>query len=76
MSRDNGGGPNDEMAVTKDIASFEVIAETQNHLRMEGELWRSSPVHLLKVESPREVFDAPSLSVFKRHLDNALNNML
>jgi len=38
MSRDNGGGPNDEMAVTKDIASFEVIAETQNHLRMEGEL--------------------------------------
>ena len=24
---------------------------------------------------PREVFDAPSLSVFKRHLDNALNNM-
>jgi len=25
---------------------------------------------------PREVFDAPSLSVFKRHLDNALNNML
>ena len=25
---------------------------------------------------PREVVDAPSLSVFKRHLDNALNNML
>jgi len=24
----------------------------------------------------REVVDAPSLSVFKRHLDNALNNML
>ena len=24
---------------------------------------------------PREVVDAPSLSVFKRHLDNALNNM-
>jgi len=25
---------------------------------------------------PREVADAPSLSVFKRHLKNALNNML
>ena len=25
---------------------------------------------------PREVVDAPSLSVFKRHLDNALNNRL
>ena len=25
---------------------------------------------------PREVVDAPSLSVFKRHLDNALNTML
>ena len=25
---------------------------------------------------PREVVDVPSLSVFKRHLDNALNNML
>ena len=25
---------------------------------------------------PREVVDAPSLSVFKRHLDNALKNML
>ncbi|KAK4828572.1 hypothetical protein QYF61_027662 [Mycteria americana] len=25
---------------------------------------------------PREMVDAPSLSVFKRHLDNALNNML
>ena len=25
---------------------------------------------------PREVVDAPSLSVFNRHLDNALNNML
>jgi len=25
---------------------------------------------------PREVIDAPGLSVFKRHLDNALNNML
>jgi len=25
---------------------------------------------------PREVVDAPSLSVLKRHLDNALNNML
>ena len=25
---------------------------------------------------PREVVDAPSLSVFKRHLDNALNNIL
>ncbi|KAK4823568.1 hypothetical protein QYF61_003572 [Mycteria americana] len=25
---------------------------------------------------PREVVDTPSLSVFKRHLDNALNNML
>ncbi|KAK4832990.1 hypothetical protein QYF61_027014 [Mycteria americana] len=25
---------------------------------------------------PRDVVDAPSLSVFKRHLDNALNNML
>jgi len=25
---------------------------------------------------PREVFDAPCLSMFKRHLDNALNNML
>ena len=25
---------------------------------------------------PREVVDAPSLSVFKRHLDIALNNML
>jgi len=25
---------------------------------------------------PREVFNAPSLSVFKRHLDNALNNIL
>ncbi|KAK4830473.1 hypothetical protein QYF61_011197 [Mycteria americana] len=25
---------------------------------------------------PREVVDAPSLSVFKRHLDNALNNMV
>ncbi|KFV55389.1 hypothetical protein N328_08460, partial [Gavia stellata] len=25
---------------------------------------------------PREAVDAPSLSVFKRHLDNALNNML
>ena len=25
---------------------------------------------------PREVVDAPGLSVFKRHLDNALNNML
>ncbi|KAK4829762.1 hypothetical protein QYF61_006486 [Mycteria americana] len=25
---------------------------------------------------PREVVDAPSLSVFERHLDNALNNML
>ena len=25
---------------------------------------------------PRDVDDAPSLSVFKRHLDNALNNML
>ena len=25
---------------------------------------------------PREVVDAPSLSVFKRHLDNALNDML
>ncbi|KAK4831116.1 hypothetical protein QYF61_015419 [Mycteria americana] len=25
---------------------------------------------------PREVVDAPSLSVFKRHLDNAVNNML
>ncbi|KAK4824876.1 hypothetical protein QYF61_021083 [Mycteria americana] len=25
---------------------------------------------------PKEVVDAPSLSVFKRHLDNALNNML
>ncbi|MCQ4187547.1 hypothetical protein FK515_28615 [Klebsiella pneumoniae] len=25
---------------------------------------------------PREVVNAPSLSVFKRHLDNALNNML
>ena len=24
---------------------------------------------------PREVVDAPCLSVFKRHLDNALNNM-
>ena len=24
---------------------------------------------------PREVVDAPSLSVFKRHLDKALNNM-
>ena len=24
---------------------------------------------------PREVVNAPSLSVFKRHLDNALNNM-
>ncbi|KFW63675.1 hypothetical protein AS28_03803, partial [Pygoscelis adeliae] len=25
---------------------------------------------------PGEVVDAPSLSVFKRHLDSALNNML
>ncbi|KFP97364.1 hypothetical protein N329_11839, partial [Haliaeetus albicilla] len=25
---------------------------------------------------PREVFDAPSLSVFKRHLDNAIDSML
>ncbi|KFZ60905.1 hypothetical protein N321_12561, partial [Antrostomus carolinensis] len=25
---------------------------------------------------PREVVDAPSLPVFKRHLDNAFNNML
>ena len=25
---------------------------------------------------PREVVDAPCLSVFKRHLDNALDNML
>jgi len=25
---------------------------------------------------PREVVDDPSLSVFKRHLDNALNNMV
>ena len=25
---------------------------------------------------PREVVDAPGLSVFKRHLDNALKNML
>jgi len=25
---------------------------------------------------PREVVDAPSLSVFQRHLDNSLNNML
>jgi len=25
---------------------------------------------------PREVVDAPSLSVFKRHLDNALNNVI
>ena len=25
---------------------------------------------------PREVVDAPCLSVFKRHLDNALNNIL
>ena len=25
---------------------------------------------------PREVVDAPCLSVFKRHLENALNNML
>jgi len=25
---------------------------------------------------PREVFDAPSLTVFKKHLDHALNNML
>ena len=25
---------------------------------------------------PREVVDAPCLSVFKRHLDNALNNVL
>ena len=25
---------------------------------------------------PREVVDAPSLSVFKRHLDSALKNML
>ncbi|KFW68954.1 hypothetical protein AS28_12462, partial [Pygoscelis adeliae] len=25
---------------------------------------------------PREAVDAPSLPVFKRHLDNALNNML
>lgn len=25
---------------------------------------------------PRELIDAPTLSVFKRHLDNALNNML
>ena len=25
---------------------------------------------------PREVVDATCLSVFKRHLDNALNNML
>ena len=25
---------------------------------------------------PREVVDALSLSVFKRHLDNALNNVL
>ena len=25
---------------------------------------------------PGEVVDAPSLAVFKRHLDNALNNML
>ena len=25
---------------------------------------------------PRDVVDAPSLSVFKRHLDNALNSML
>jgi len=25
---------------------------------------------------PREVVDALSLSVFKRHLENALNNML
>ena len=25
---------------------------------------------------PREMVDAPSLAVFKRHLDNALNNML
>jgi len=24
---------------------------------------------------PRDVVDAPSLSLFKRHLDNALNNM-
>ncbi|KFV50257.1 hypothetical protein N341_12611, partial [Tyto alba] len=24
---------------------------------------------------PREVADAPSLSVFKRHVDNALSNM-
>jgi len=25
---------------------------------------------------PRELVDAPCLSVFKRHLDNGLNNML
>jgi len=25
---------------------------------------------------PKEVMDAPNLSVFKRHLDNALNNLL
>lgn len=25
---------------------------------------------------PREVIDAPSLSVLERHLDNALNNLL
>ena len=25
---------------------------------------------------PGEVVDAPSLAVFKRHLDNALNNLL
>ncbi|KAK4819469.1 hypothetical protein QYF61_004695 [Mycteria americana] len=31
---------------------------------------------VVKHRLPREVVDAPSLSVFKRHLDNALNNML
>ena len=31
-------GLNDKIAITKDIASFEDIVETQNHLRLEGDL--------------------------------------
>lgn len=38
-----------KLAIAKDIANFEDIIEMQNHLSLEGELWRSSsPVPLLK----------------------------
>jgi len=48
-----------------------LLPETRSP-QLEGPLGRFSGANRL----PRELVDAPGLSVFRRHLDNALHNLL